>query len=108
MAAVATRVGLQKSSVHHILSRPVEPRRDHIRRVVVRAVKALRRGPGRTRKVTAAEVTAKTGVCNVTTVSRVIKSTGLYRWRDRRSSDNEPGGFDGYIPGFSQGWGGRN
>jgi DNA-binding phage protein len=108
MADVAAKVGLQKSSVHKILSRPAEPRRDHIKRVVARAVKVLRRTKGRTRKVTATEVAAKTGVCHVATVSRVMRAVGMSTLRGRRSADNAPGGFDGYIPGYSQGWAGRS
>jgi hypothetical protein len=77
-------------------------------------VKALRRTNGR-RRVAAREVAVVLRDVHRTTVARVCKQMGLdmrrknttvknRRWKLRKWRGKTA--FDGYIPGFSQGWGG--
>lgn len=111
---VAEVVGLQLSSVKHILASGQHDGRECLRSRVPAVVNALRRTKGR-RRVAAREVAVALGDFHRTSVARVCKEMGLDMRRtnttvkDRRRKLRKWRGktaFDGYIPGFSQGWGG--
>jgi hypothetical protein len=110
---VAEIVGLHLSSVKRILCSVDGEGKECLRSRVPGVVKKLRRTKGR-RRIAAREVAVALGDCSRASVARVCKELGLdmrrvsTTVRDRRKKLRKWKGevaFDGYIPGFSQGWG---
>jgi hypothetical protein len=110
---VAEVVGLQLSSVKLILGSGQRVGMECMRSRVSAVVKKLRRTKGR-RRIAAREVAVALGGYSRRSVARVCKEMGLDMKRISSTVKNREKklskwkgevAFDGYIPGFSQGWG---